>query len=165
MLPRWLWAVMCACTASARADPSSALVCEPAEAEVAKVRAVAMGIVAADNARDIERVLSYYGDDAVLMPPGESAVAGRTAIRPRYESLFAQFDPRIETRLDEACVSGDLAIVRGHNGGRMLGRAGAAEKRLDDAFLMVLRRGPDGEWRISHLMWHGAGTVASPGDS
>ncbi|MEO8500799.1 MAG: hypothetical protein ABI565_07775 [Vicinamibacteria bacterium] len=36
------------------------------------VRAVATGIVAADNERNIEQVLSYYAPDAILMPPGES---------------------------------------------------------------------------------------------
>src|SRR5262245_14838844 len=66
-----------------------------------EVRAVATGIVDADNRRDIERVLAYYAADAVLMPPGEAPVAGRDAIRPRYEALFAGFDPAIEPEIGE----------------------------------------------------------------
>lgn len=124
--------------------------------EVRRVRDVAVGIVKADNERAIERVLDYYAGDAVLMPPGEDAVMGREAFRPRYEGLFAHFDPAIELRIDEACVSGSMGFVRGHNGGRLVSRSSGEVRPLDDAFLMLLRRGADGKWRISHLIWHPA---------
>ena len=121
---------------------------------VKAIRAVADGIIAADNARDIERVMGLYDADAWLMPPSEAPVRGHAAIRPRYESLFAGFNPAIEGRIDEACVSGSIGIVRGHNGGRMISRTGAAPRLLDDVYLMTLRQEPDGRWRISHLIWH-----------
>jgi len=107
--------------------------------------------------------MSYYAADAILMPLGEKAVAGRDAIRPRYEELFAAFDPQIEPRVDEACAVDGIAVVRGHNGGRLISRHGGDARELDDAYLMVLRLEPDGEWRISHLMWHRASTPAGKG--
>jgi uncharacterized protein (TIGR02246 family) len=118
------------------------------------VRAVADGIIAADNARDLERVLGHYAADARLFPPNEPPVTGREAIRPRYEALFAGFDPAIEGRVDEVCVDGDTAFVTGHNGGRLRGRGGAADRLLDDVYVMLLRREAEGTWRISHLIWH-----------
>jgi uncharacterized protein (TIGR02246 family) len=130
--------------------------CGPDEEAVRAVCAVATDIIAADNARDIERVLGYYTADANLMPPGEEAVSGIEAIRPRYERLFSKFNPRIEARVDGACVSTDLAFVRGHNGGRLVPLDGSEALELDDVYLMVLRREEDGGWRISHLMWHPA---------
>jgi uncharacterized protein (TIGR02246 family) len=120
----------------------------------AAVRAVATGIVEADNARDVERVLGYYADDAVLLPPNEPPVKGKAAIRPRYEALFAGFDPAIEGRLDEVAVTGPSAFVRGHNGGRMTERGSGEHRPLDDDYVMLLRKGADGAWRISHLIWH-----------
>ena len=134
--------------------------CKPGAEEARQARAVAIGIIEADNRRDIERVLRYYAADAVLMPPGEGPVTGREAIRPRYEEMFSAYDPQIEARVDEACAADGLAFVRGHNGGRLVPRKGGEVRELDDAYLMVLRREPDGEWRISHLMWHRA---AAPG--
>lgn len=128
--------------------------CAPTSAPVRAVRAVAAGIIAADNARDIDRVLGYYAADAILMPPGEAAVAGRAAIRARYEALFADFDPRIEARVDEACAGSGLAFIRGHNGGQLAPRRGGEPRSLDDEYLMLLRLDDDGVWRISHLMWH-----------
>jgi len=58
--------------------------CRPQSAAVREARALATGIVDADNARDLERVLGYYAADAVLLPPGEGPVQGLAAIRPRY---------------------------------------------------------------------------------
>jgi ketosteroid isomerase-like protein len=130
--------------------------CRAASTAVASVRAVADGIVAADNERNIERVMGYYADDAWLMPPNAEPVRGHAAIRPRYESLFAGFNPAIEGRIDEACVSGSTAYVRGHNGGRMNSRSGGPARELDDSYLMLLKIDTAGRWRISHLIWHAA---------
>ena len=115
---------------------------------------MAGGIIAADNARDITRVMDSYAADAWLLPPNDVPVRGHAAIRPRYEALFNGFNPAIEGRIDEVCASGSIAFVRGHNGGRMISRTGAPPRVLDDAYLMTLRLEPDGRWRISHLMWH-----------
>lgn len=122
----------------------------------AAVRAVALGIVAADNARDLTMVLGYYAPDAILLPPNAAPIAGADAIRPRYEVLFASYDPAIETVIDEIVVRGDLAYVRGRNGGRLRGRGGRPDRLLNDVYVMILRRGPRGRWLIWRLIWHGA---------
>jgi ketosteroid isomerase-like protein len=93
---------------------------------------------------------------ATLLPPNDAPVHGLAAIRPRYERLFAEFDPAIEGHVDEVCVEGRQAVVRGRNGGRLVPRGPGAPRNLSDVWLMVLRRGADGAWRISHLMWHPA---------
>ena len=48
------------------------------------------GLIAADNERDIGRVLGYYAPDAVLMPPGEPPVTERAGIQARYDALAAK---------------------------------------------------------------------------
>jgi uncharacterized protein (TIGR02246 family) len=128
--------------------------CRADSPAVTAVRAVADGIIAADNARDLTRVIDSYAADAWLLPPNDVPVRGHAAIRPRYETLFGGFTPAIEGRIDEVCVSGSIALVRAHNGGRMISRSGAPPRLLDDVYLMTLRLEADGRWRISHLMWH-----------
>jgi uncharacterized protein (TIGR02246 family) len=127
--------------------------CATSPADTTDVLRVAEGIVAGDNDRDLERVLGYYAPDAVLLPPGEPPVRGHDAIRPRYVSLFAQYDPAIEGEIDAIEICRDLAVVTGRNGGWLRARDRTADRRLRDAYVMVLRRS-DGEWRISRLMWH-----------
>lgn len=130
---------------------TTALACD---GDTAGARAVAEGIVAADNERDIGRVLAYYARDAVLMPPNESPVSDRDEIRRRYESLFQDFDPDIEARIDEICAEGNIAFVRGHNGGWLVSRVGGRSRELDDVYLMVVRREAGAGWKIARLMWH-----------
>jgi uncharacterized protein (TIGR02246 family) len=143
------------------ATAAPTLECRAEAPAVRAVRAVAEGIVAADNRRDLERVLAYYTDDAVLMPPGEGPVVGRANILPRYEALFEAFDPEIQIEVHEACVDGGLGFVRGRNGGRLLPRSAGEVRRLDDGFLMLLRAS-HGAWRISHLIWHRQGPAPTP---
>lgn len=143
--------------AAAAGAQAAAPQCAADAAEVRAIRAVAEGIVAADNRRDIERVLAAYTADAVLMPPGEAPVSGRDRIRPRYEALFAAFSPEIELRIDEACAEAGLGFVRGVNRGRLVPRGPGDARALDDAFVMLLRLDADRVWRISHLIWHRQG--------
>ena len=133
--------------------------CGETSASARAVRAVAEGIIAADNERDIVRVLAFYADDAIWLPPNEPPLTETAVIRQRYEGLFQDFDPHIEGRIDEICVEGGLAFVRGHNGGWLVSRVGGRSRELDDVYLMVLRQ-DGGDWKISRLMWHPASAAA-----
>lgn len=148
------WVLVAALSQPAIGASAPAPQCRPDAPGVREIRAVASGIVAADNRRDIERVLTYHRADAVLMPPGEPPVVGRDKIRPRYEALFGDFTPAIELQIHEACVSGSLGFVRGTNGGHLSPRGSRDVRQLNDAFVMLLRVASDGVWRISHLMWN-----------
>lgn len=130
--------------------------CAHAPADSLAVLEVAEGIIAADNARDIDRVLGYYRPDAHLLPPGESTVRGRADIRPRYVALFEQYDPAIvgDVQLVEIC--GDLAVVTGKNRGWLRGRDARPDRQLSDVYVMVLRLEAR-QWRIARLIWHSDG--------
>ena len=156
VMPRPALVIAALCAVVPMSPARSAVVCDPDAVAVQNARNVAQGIVTADNARDLERVLAFYATDAILMPPGEEPVTDLGSIRKRYESLFSEYDPQIEAQIDEACADGALAFVRGRNGGRLVSRKGGGTRPLDDVYLMVLRREPDNAWRITHLIWHPA---------
>ena len=105
------------------------------------VHAIATGIIDADNRRDLISVLSYYGDSAVLVPPGEPPVSGIKEIQRRYEMLFADWQPAIEPRIDSVVITGNTARVHGHNGGWLRTMAaGGTDRALDDTYIMTLER-------------------------
>ena len=122
-------------------------------ADSSAVRAVASGIIDADNRRDLITVLNYYADSAVLVPPGDPPVTGIKEIQKRYETLFAGWQPVIEPRIDSVRISGTSAVVHGHNGGwlRTLA-AGGTDRQLDDNYTMTLERRA-GVWQIHRLQW------------
>jgi uncharacterized protein (TIGR02246 family) len=119
----------------------------------AAVSAVVREIIAADNARSIERVMRAYSDSAWLLPPGEAAVTTRGEIRARYEALFRDYQPKIESRIDEIRVAGALAWVVGQNSGTLTPIGALPARALNDSFLMVVAKDRSGAWRIHRLMW------------
>jgi uncharacterized protein (TIGR02246 family) len=125
------------------------------------LRAVEDRILRAFAAEDAEAIAAEYTEDAVLMPPGQPAVAGRAAIAGLYRGFFAQFRLVLETTVEEAEVAGDLGFLRGRlrqeihpraGPGFLRGlirrRAGGPEVQTGK-FLAVLRREADGAWRFS----------------
>jgi uncharacterized protein (TIGR02246 family) len=127
--------------------------------ENALVRAVVTGLVAADNAGDLEAVMAAYTEDAVLLPPGGSPIAGGAAIREHYAGLFAGLTMDFTVSSEETVVSGDWAFNRGITAGVTQSREDGAPTRHRDHYFAVLRKGADG-WRIARLIWNPA---APPG--
>lgn len=136
------------------ASPSSAV--QQTASDAANVEAVARRLVEADNAGDLEGVLAGYADDAVLLPPGRPHVAGHEAIREHYAALFRDLRFEVEIDVAEVVVSGDLAYVRGETRGAVIARRDEGRTPVHDDYLMVLRRSPDGAWRITRLIWNAA---------
>ena len=129
--------------------------------EADRVRAVAQELIAADNTRDLDRVMAVYADDAILMPPNEAPVRGKVPLRPRYKALFDAMQPEIESRIEEIQVTGDWAYVVGSNGGRLVPLAGGEPRRLSDAYVMILRR-DHGAWSVARLIWHSTEPLKAP---
>jgi uncharacterized protein (TIGR02246 family) len=109
-------------------------------------------VIDADNQGDLEGVLVEYTDDVIWLPPSGGSVAGKSAIRSRYQELFAGFSLSLTSLVDEVIVRGDVAIVRGRTNGMKVPRDHGPASRIDDKFLAVLRC-EQRTWRVSHLMW------------
>lgn len=97
--------------------------------------------------------MRHYGSDPVLMPPGRDAIVGREAVRDHYGRLLGNVDMAIEAESLETVIAGDWAIDRGVTRGRVTTRGGG-DRRLNDRYLMLLRRDANGSWKISRLIWH-----------
>jgi uncharacterized protein (TIGR02246 family) len=106
----------------------------------------------ADNTNDLETVLALYADDAVLLPPGETTVRDKPAIRARYTSLFQRTRMAARFEIDEERTAGGVSYIRG----RTIGRRTATDGRVEDLtgkFVMLLRQ-DGGRWRITSLIWN-----------
>lgn len=114
---------------------------------------VARAIIAADNARDLNTVMSLYAADAELWPPGEPPVHGREAIEARYRQIFGSSRPSLRTTIHRLRDAGEWALIEGGVQGAVSPLAGGDPVRVTDKYLMVLERSDDGLWRITRLMW------------
>jgi ketosteroid isomerase-like protein len=113
---------------------------------------------AASNGHDIERVLSYWTDDAVVLPPGLPAIVGKAALRQYVEGSMQIPGFRITWTSTDVSFSpdGSLAYMFSRNAVTMNAPDGMPETTEGRA-VTIWRREPDGEWRCAVDIWN-AGT-------
>jgi ketosteroid isomerase-like protein len=111
--------------------------------------------VAAAEGRDMERILSYWTDDAVVMPPGFPAVAGKAALRQYVESSMQIPGFRITWTTTDVALSldGNLAYMFSQNAVTMNAPDGTPTTTEGRA-VTIWRREPDGEWRCAVDIWN-----------
>lgn len=95
-----------ACTAPALPDTRAADEAAIREADVAWSKAA--------GSRNLEAVVSYYSDDAQVLPPNEPLAADRAAIRASWAALMApEMAVSWKATRVEVARSGDFAYVTG----------------------------------------------------
>src|SRR5687767_11019103 len=113
--------------------------------------------------KDVERILSFWTDDAIVYPPGQPAVVGKDALRLYVTQGFALpgFSIRWETSAFEVSASGDMAYGLGSNvvtindpQGKLLTERGRG--------VTVWRKGKDGSWKCVVDIWNAGPVVAPP---
>ncbi len=103
-------------------------------------------------AGDVDALLSLYADDPVLMPQGQPAVSGKNAIRPLYEAVLNEVTIRSEGTLMEVEVSGDWGYFWSTYKLTAAPKAGGEMIESEGKSLFIVRRQPDGAWKISRLI-------------
>jgi uncharacterized protein (TIGR02246 family) len=98
------------------------------------------------NGGDIDRAMSLYEPGATFAPQPGQAVEGRQAIRAALDR-FAALRPRMKGEITSVITAGDVALVM--NRWRLRGtQPDGAPVEMGGRSADVLRRGPDGRWRI-----------------
>ncbi len=102
---------------------------------------------------DPELVMATLTEDAVIVPSGMSSMQGKEAIRAFW--FPEDSPPTVVTEFtsteDEVGGHGDFGFVRGTF--TLQFEYDGAEYSSGGTYVCLLRRLPDGSWRISHRMW------------
>ena len=110
---------------------------------------------AASRGEDLDRIVSYLAEDAVMIPPSEPTVRGRAAIRDYMAQGYATPGFRVEWETLEARVgpSGELAYLTQRN--RFTAENDEGETlRFQGRGLTVWERDESGEWRVVLYIWN-----------
>ena len=115
----------------------------------------------AAGAKDVDKTVSYYSEDAVVMPPNAASATTKEAIRALWKDLLTDANISWKTKKVEVAQSGDLAFS-----------SGAYEVTLNDPtgkpvndrgkFLEVWKKQADGKWKCTMDIWNSDLPASAP---
>jgi len=109
----------------------------------------------ASAGKDVEKTISYFSDDAVMIPPGQPIIEGKAAIRAFTAGSFQipGFNIRWKSENPVFSPDGKLAYMRGTNSTTVPGPNGTL-LTLPGRGVTVWRMEPDGQWRCVVDIWN-----------
>lgn len=107
------------------------------------------------TSRDVEKVISYYADDAVVMPPNIPTLAGKDSIRTLWRSMLESplFSGGWKATKVDVAQSGDLAYVSGNYEFKEQD-AGGNQITDKGKYLVVWKKQADGSWKCVANMFN-----------
>ncbi len=117
----------------------------------------------AAGVKDLEKTISFYSADAIVMPPNASAATSSEAIRKVWQDLLASPGLVIswKTGKVEVAKSGDLACL---SGAYELTINDASGKPVNDhgKYVQVWEKQSDGKWKCGTDIWNS--DLPAPGE-
>jgi ketosteroid isomerase-like protein len=107
------------------------------------------------NGQEVDRILAFWADDAVVYPPGMHALKGKSALRAYVQGALATPGFHITWTTSDASLSpdGQLAYLLSTNAVTMPGPDGQLVTQRGRA-VTIWRRGPDGNWLCAIDIWN-----------
>ena len=103
----------------------------------------------AAGAKDLDKTVSFYADDAVVLPPNEAAVTTKDGIRNLWKGFLDSLtDISWKTMRVEMAKSGDMAVLIGTY--EMTMKDGTKDK---GKYCEVWKRKSDGKWKVTTDMF------------
>ena len=120
-----------------------------AASEQEAVKAADAALQQAVAAKDLNKIMVHYADDAALMPAAEPIINGKAAIAEEWKHILAipQLENTSKLARAEVAAANDLAYTMGSYRSRMMGES---EVLVDEPgkWLSIWKRQPDGGWKI-----------------
>jgi ketosteroid isomerase-like protein len=119
---------------------------------------------AASEGKDVDKIVSYWSDDAVVIPQGQPVAEGKAAIRAFVTTSLQLPGFKIHWVSEKVSFSpdGKLAYLRGTNEMTVPGPAGTPLTLLGRG-ITVWRLEPDGQWRCVLDIWNDPPAPAAAG--
>ena len=109
----------------------------------------------ASEGRDVEAILSFWTDDAIVFAPGLAPVVGKRSLREYVQSSLSIPGFKITWRSTDLHLSADesLAYMLGTNEVTLNGPDDVPVK-IEGRAVTIWRREADGEWRCAIDIWN-----------
>jgi len=131
------------------APPAPATPVVDIAAEQGKIRDLEAAWAKDAAAKDLEKSVANYADDAILMTPGMPAAKGKDAIHAAWKDMLADPNGKLafSTERVDVSASGDLASSKGSYTMTMTNPK--TKKPVEDkgSYLTVYKKQADGSWK------------------
>jgi uncharacterized protein (TIGR02246 family) len=156
LLPLLLAALVSSCA------PTQPLFDPAAEAKLLLARDQEWAATAMEG-RDVEKTISYWSDDAAIIPPGQPIVEGKAAIRTFVTESFKVPGFRVHWVSKDVKFSpdGKLAYMRADNE-MTLPNGDGTTRTLAGRAVTIWRRDADGQWRCVIDTWNDPPPPSTP---
>ncbi len=120
------------------------------DADVKAIRDLETAQVQAFNAKDVDKLVAFYADDASLFPPGAPAVNGMAAIKAAEKPLLADKNFSLTSATDKVDVakSGDLGYTQGAYTATFTDTKTKRVLTVKGKYVTVYKKQADGSWKI-----------------
>jgi ketosteroid isomerase-like protein len=115
-------------------------------ADSAAIRQVDADFVTAFNAKDMDKLLAFYAENSVFMPPNKPLLRGKEPLKSFYTDLFGQGATDLKMDPEDLAGHGPIAY---QSGTYSLTSGGAHDR---GKFLFVMRKNGD-KWLFQHCIW------------
>ena len=118
---------------------------------------------AAAGAKDIDKTVSYYSEDAVVMPPNAPSAKTRETIRSAWKEMLTTPGAAIRWKATkvEVAKSGDLAYVSGTYEETMTDASGKSVKD-HGKYVEIFKQQADGTWKVVADIWNSDLPASAP---
>jgi uncharacterized protein (TIGR02246 family) len=118
-------------------------------ADEATIRNADADFVKEAAAKDLDKCMSLYADDAVFISSSSPAVVGKDNIRTVIQRMLAApMQLTINVASVDVARSGDLAMDRGTVQSAVTDKKGKTTTQTSE-YVLVWKKGPDGMWKIA----------------
>ena len=118
---------------------------------------------AAAGAKDIDKTVSYYSEDAIVMPPNAPSATTRETIRSAWKEMLTSPGAAIRWKATkvEVAKSGDLAYVSGTYEETMTDASGKPVKD-HGKYVEIFKKQADGTWKVVADIWNSDLPASAP---
>jgi uncharacterized protein (TIGR02246 family) len=119
-------------------------------ADEATIRSADQDFVKCAEAKDLDKCMSLYADDAVLLGSGAPAAVGKDSVRKFIQGMLAVPGLKLTVNTTSIMVarSGDLAMDQGTVEATITDKKGKPVTSTSQ-YVLVWKKMPDGSWKIA----------------
>lgn len=112
---------------------------------------------------DADGLFAYVADDVLMMPPGEAAVRGKSAMRDWYAGFLSRYrTSSLVLSKREVFVGDGWAVELGAYEWGLTPAAGGDPALDRGNYMQVWRSKPDGQWRFAREIWNSSAPAPPP---